>query len=173
MNYLVAVFPQRTAVEAARDSLKKADIPTAGVTILGQGYQSADEYGLIDPRDKLRQRIRWMATWLIPFGTFGGITFTRITNLDTFAYAGPVGNYAIGGLLGGLSGLLGSVFVGGAGNDGGIFLGKDATPYRKRLAQGKYLLVITGSDQTLRRSNKLLREIDPESLQIYGDETIE
>ena len=172
MNYLVAVLPTRTTAEKARDLIKQSNIVTEGLSILGQGYQSADEYGLVDPRDTLRKRIRWMATWLIPFGTFGGITFTRITNLDTFAYTGQIGNYAIGGLLGGLSGLLGSVFVGGAGTDGGIFLGKEATPYRKRIAQGKYLLVITGSDQCLRKSNKLLREVDPESLQIYGDEMI-
>jgi hypothetical protein len=169
MNYLVAVVADRAAAERACNMLQKADIPAATMTILGQGYQSMTEYGLVDPRESARRRIRWMAVWLIPFGSFGGITFTRMTNLDTFAFAGQIGSYAISGIVGALSGLLGSVFVGG-GSDNGVLLGKDAVPYQKRLDTGKYLVVVKGSDPIVRRSNKLMRDVDPESLQIYGDD---
>ena len=49
-----------------------------------------------------------MATWLLPFGFGAGLLFTFITNLDTFAFAGPIGQPLIGGLLGLGSGWMGS-----------------------------------------------------------------
>lgn len=49
-----------------------------------------------------------MARWLIPFGFFAGLTFTLITDLHTFAFAGPLGEPLIGGLLGMGSGWMGS-----------------------------------------------------------------
>jgi hypothetical protein len=49
MNYLVAVLPDRTQAEAAYSALEKEGLPNDGINILGDGYQSADEYGLIDP----------------------------------------------------------------------------------------------------------------------------
>ena len=41
-------------------------------------------------------------------GFFAGTMFSLITNLDTFAFAGPVGEPLIGGLLGMGSGWMGS-----------------------------------------------------------------
>lgn len=167
MNYLVAVLPDRIQAEAAYTALETANIPMDQVAILGKGYKSADEYGLIDPREVARKQVKTMATWLMPFGAFGGITFTRMTGLDTFAYAGDLSNYAIGGLVGALSGLLGSVFVGGGPSL--LIPGGSSVPYRKRITLGKYLVVVQGSDLSIRRSNKLLRQFDPESLQTYID----
>jgi hypothetical protein len=49
-----------------------------------------------------------MVRWLMPFGFFAGLMFSLITNLDTFAFAGPYGEPLIGGLLGMGSGWMGS-----------------------------------------------------------------
>ncbi|GEM_PF-4957964 len=49
-----------------------------------------------------------MASWLVPFGFAAGYTFSLITGLDTFAWAGTIGNRVIGGLLGAISGAMGS-----------------------------------------------------------------
>ena len=49
MNYLIAVYPDRIAAEAAYTDLEKADIPKTDLVILGKGYQTADEFGFIDP----------------------------------------------------------------------------------------------------------------------------
>ncbi|MBE9032017.1 hypothetical protein IQ266_19965 [filamentous cyanobacterium LEGE 11480] len=167
MNYLVAVVADRIQAEAAYTALEATDVPMEQVTILGKGYKSADEYGLVDPRDDARKQAKIMATWLVPFGAFGGITFTRMTGLDTFAFAGEVSNYAIGGLVGALSGLLGGVAVGGG---PGMWLsGSDSVPYRTRLNKGKYLIVVKGSDNQIRKATKVLRKFDPENLQGYLD----
>ena len=46
MNYLVAVLSDRIQAEAAYTALEAKGLPMTGITILGRGYKSADEYGL-------------------------------------------------------------------------------------------------------------------------------
>jgi hypothetical protein len=167
MNYLVAVLPDRIQAEAAYVALEKEGLPTPQVAILGKGYKSADEYGLIDPNEQARKQARLMATWLVPFGFAAGFTFSWITGLDTFAWAGQLGNHIIGGLLGAVSGAMGSFFVGGG--VGLIFGGGDALPYRNRLNAGKYLIVVKGSETLTRQATRILRQFEPENIQGYAD----
>ncbi len=167
MNYLIAVLSDRIQAEAAYSALEQAGIPLNTVSILGKGYKSADEYGLIDPKARAGRLAKLMSFWLIPFGFAAGFTFSLITNLNTFAWAGEVGNHIIGGLLGAVSGAMGSFFVGG-----GVGLtsgGGDALPYRNRLDQGKYLVVVQGSAALTRQATGVLRQCEPENLQGYSD----
>ena len=106
-----------------------------------------------------------MATWLIPFGFVSGFGFSLITGLDTFAWAGVLGNHLIGAVLGGISGGLGSILAGGG--VGLIVGGGDALPYRNRLNAGKYLVVVTGSETLMRKANRILRDLEPENIQGY------
>ena len=71
MNYLIAVLSDRLKAEEAYTALEKAGIPQTQVTILGKGYKTADEFGLINPQQQARQNAIRMAYWLIPFGFFG------------------------------------------------------------------------------------------------------
>lgn len=167
MSYLVAVLSDRIQAEEAYSALEKEGLPMDKITILGRGYKSADEYGLIDPNETARKQVRLMASWLVPFGFLGGAAFNVITGLDTFAWAGEIGSPLIAGILGGLSGLLGSVFVGGG--VGLVIGGGDALPYRNRLNAGKYLIVVKGSDSLIRQATRSLRAFDPESLQGYAE----
>ena len=48
MNYLIAVLPDRLVAEEAYTALEKANIPQSQMSILGRGYKTADEFGLID-----------------------------------------------------------------------------------------------------------------------------
>jgi hypothetical protein len=48
-NYLVAVLPDRNEAESAYLGLKDANLPIEHLDILGKGYKSADEFGLINP----------------------------------------------------------------------------------------------------------------------------
>ena len=82
MNYLVAVLSDRIQAEAADLALEREGI---NGTILGRGYKSADEFGLIDPKEQAKKQVKLMAIWLVPFGFFAGFTFSLITGLDTFA----------------------------------------------------------------------------------------
>ncbi|MFN9558108.1 MAG: hypothetical protein ACK55G_05300 [Dolichospermum sp.] len=164
MNYLVAVLSDRIQAEAADLALEKEGI---NGTILGRGYKSADEFGLIDPKEEAKKQVKLMAIWLVPFGFFSGFTFSLITGLDTFAWAGEIGNHVIGGILGAGSGAMGSIFVGGG---VGLFEGGgDALPYRNRLDAGKYLIVVQGSETLTRQATRILRQFDPEHIQGYAE----
>lgn len=164
MNYLVAVLSDRIQAEAADLALEKEGI---NGTILGRGYKSADEFGLIDPKEEAKKQVKLMAIWLVPFGFFSGFTFSLITGLDTLAWAGEIGNHVIGGILGAGSGAMGSVFVGGG---VGLFEGGgDALPYRNRLDAGKYLIVVQGSETLTRQATRILRQFDPENIQGYAE----
>jgi hypothetical protein len=167
MNYLVAVLSDRIQAEEAYSALERQGLPMAKIAILGKGYKSADEYGLLDPNQEASKQVKLMAIWLVPFGFAAGYVFNLITGLDTFAWAGDIGSHIIGGLLGAASGALGSIFVGGG---VGLTSGSgDALPYRNRLSAGKYLVVVKGSEALTRQATTILRQFEPENLQGYVD----
>jgi hypothetical protein len=165
MNYLVAVLSDRIQAETAYLALESGGLTRSNMTILGQGFTSADDYGLQDPIEKVRNQVKLMASWLVPFGFLGGVGFSLATGLHTFGWAGEIGNHIVGGLCGAIGGTMGSIFV-----SGGVSLvlgGGDSKPYRERLAAGKYLVVVTGNEQVLRKANPILIRCDPESLKDF------
>lgn len=167
MNYLVAVLPDRIQAEAAYLALEKEGIPIDKVTILGRGYKSADEFGLIDPNEQAEKQSQLLSSWLVPFGFVAGFAFNVLTGLNTFPWAGEVGNHIIGGLLGAGAGTMGAWFVGGG---IGLALGSgDALPYRNRLNAGKYLIVVQGAESITRQATRILRPFEPENIQGYAD----
>jgi hypothetical protein len=166
-NYLVAVLSDRIQAESAYTMLEKQGLPLSKITILGRGYKTADEFGLIDPNEVAQKQAKLMATWLVPFGFIGGVGFSILTNLQTFAWAGEIGNHVVGGLLGAIGGSMGSIFIGGG---GGIAFGSgDALPYRNRINAGKYLIVVQGSQLLLQQATTILRQCDLENIQSYID----
>ncbi|MEL7330492.1 MAG: hypothetical protein AAGJ69_11775, partial [Cyanobacteria bacterium J06559_1] len=92
MNYLVAVMSDRIKAEAAYTALESAKITMDNVAILGAGYKSADEFGLVDPKEEAWKQIKRLAFWTIPFGFASGFSFNAITGLNTFPWAGVLGN---------------------------------------------------------------------------------
>jgi hypothetical protein len=164
MNYLVAVLPDRIQAEAAYLALEQQAINS---TILGKGYKTADEFGLVDPKAEAQKQAKLMSYWLVPFGFFAGFTFSLITGLDTFAWAGEIGNHIVGGLLGAASGAMGSFVVGGG--VGLMIGGGDALPYRNRLDMGKYIIVVQGSEILTRQATRILRQFEPENIQGYAE----
>ena len=167
MNYLVAVLGDRMEAEEAYSALEKANITMDRVSILGKGFKSADEYGLIDPREEAQKQIKRLALWTVPFGFISGISFNAITGLNTFPWAGTLGNQLIGGLLGAGAGAMGGFFIGGG---VGIGIGSgDATTYRNRLKMGKYLVVVKGSEGLINQASRILRPLKPENMQGYAE----
>ena len=167
MRYLIAVLQNRIEAEAAYSALEDAGIPLAQLSILGRGYKSADEYGLVDPNQPSKQRLLLLFFWLVWFGWAGGVGFSILSGLQTFAWAGSVGNHLIGGILGAIGGAMGSIFVGGG---VGLALGGgDALTYRNRLRHGRYLVILEGSEAEVQQATPLLRQFDPEYLQGYEE----
>ncbi|MBF2076397.1 MAG: hypothetical protein IGS50_21925 [Synechococcales cyanobacterium C42_A2020_086] len=169
MNYVIAVLADRIQAEAAYSELEREGLPMEQVSILGRGYKSADEFGFIDPKAPARKQATLMAFWLVPFGFIGGWLFNVATQYQLVPAAGTVGNHLIGGLLGAIGGAMGSFFVGGGA--GLIFGSGDALPYRNRLQEGKYLIVVSGAPNLTNKATRILRQFNPESIQGYTDPT--
>lgn len=166
MNYLVAVLSDRIQAEEAYTALEKQGVPTEQVDILGNGYKSADEYGLIDPNQQARKGAIREAYWLVPFGFVAGYAFNLLTGIEILPIGG-LGNHLIGGLLGAASGGLGAFLVGGG---VGLTVGSgDALPYRNRLNEGKYLIVVKGKEELTRQATRVLRSFEPENIQGYAE----
>ncbi len=164
-NFLVAVIADRIQAEKALLALGHENIPAAARTILGRGFQSADEFGLVDPIEQTWKRLKFTAAWLIPFGFLGGTGFNLVTGLNTFAWAGDTGNVVIGGLLGAIGGAMGSVLA-----SNGIFAvlgGKKSRSYRQRLEAGEFLVVVKGGETMIRRATKVLLKFETLSLESY------
>lgn len=169
MNYVIAVLSDRIQAEAAYSELEKAGLPTEQINILGKGYQTAEEFGFIDPKKQARKQAIRMSFWLVPFGFFAGIAFNISTQYQLLPSAGAFGNHVIGGLLGAVAGAMGSFFAGGG---MGLTSGSgDALPYPDRLDEEKYLIVVKGAPNITNKATRVLRDCNPESLQGYVDPT--
>ena len=167
MNYLITVLANKQQAEEAYSKLKQEGIPSDKLTILGEGYQSADEFGLIKPNLQASKRAKKLAYMLIPFGFVAGYVFNVLTGIQLFSFTNPFVEHIIGGILGAISGLLGAIVVGGG---VGLTTGSgDALTYRNRLNAGKYIIVTEGADNSIRQATKLLRQFEPEYIQGYEE----
>ncbi|MEA5563921.1 hypothetical protein [Anabaena sp. UHCC 0399] len=165
MNYLVAVLPEKTTAEAAYSALEQQGLSKSQVNILGQGYKSADEFGLINPEKPARKQVSRLLYWLIPFGFIAGYAFNLLTRIEILPQVTAFGNHFIAGLLGAASGGLGAWMVGRL---VGLTVGSgDALSYRNRLNAGKYLIVVNGNEGIVREATRVLRQFEPENIQGY------
>ncbi len=167
MNYLVTVLADKQQAQEAHSVLCQNGITEEQITILGAGYQSADEFGLIDPNQQAGKGAKKLAYGLIPFGFVAGYVFNVLTGIHLFSVTNSLAEHIIGGVLGAASGLLGAIIVGGG---VGLTVGSgDALTYRNRLNAGKYIVVTKGTDDVIRQATKLLRQFDPEYIQGYTE----
>lgn len=164
MEYLVTVFADRISAEAAYTALEAQGL-SGFATILGGGYTTPDEYGLIDPHEETRKRALTMMAWITPFGFAGGFVFNSITGLQTFEWAGVLGNQIIGGVLGAIGGAMGGLFVSGGTS---LILGSgDMRPYRDRIKAGEYPIVVKADRFKIQQANAIMRKFRPESVKAY------
>ena len=96
---------------------------------------------LLNPALAKKDRQKTLATWLIPFGFIAGLSFSQMTDLNTFADMGFPNQLEklLGGLVGMISGALGSFFsAGGVSQDSE----DDLRAIRKKSEEGFWLLII-------------------------------
>jgi hypothetical protein len=105
---VVVVLNDRKRLHQLKDRLAELQPPLVRLEAIGEGEQTLAEVERLNPAVARRNRQRSMARWLIPFGFLAGLTFTYITDLDTFAFAGAWSQHLIGALLGMGSGWMGS-----------------------------------------------------------------
>jgi len=105
---VVVVLDDRDRLHELRDRLAALQPPLTRVLAIGSGEAPLSAVERLDPAAARRRRQRSMVRWLLPFGFLAGATFTLITDLHTFGFAGPYGEPLLGGLLGMGSGWMGS-----------------------------------------------------------------
>ncbi|MEY4771341.1 MAG: hypothetical protein RLZZ346_596 [Cyanobacteriota bacterium] len=136
---VVVVLAERKRLRQLQEQLAALTPPPQRLVAIGAGETDVATVAELNPALTRQLRQRRMATWLIPFGFFAGLTFTFITDLDTFAFAGPIGSHLIGGLLGLGSGWMGSfaaaASVSAEGDD-------RVRALRNRLEEGNWLLLV-------------------------------
>ncbi|MEY4358874.1 MAG: hypothetical protein RLZZ631_360 [Cyanobacteriota bacterium] len=137
---VVVVVAERKRLRQLRDELSQLQPAPERLTAIGQGETDIAEIAELNPALARRLRQKRMATWLIPFGFFAGLTFTFITDLDTFAFAGSIGSHVLGGLLGLGSGWMGS-FAAAASVTSDV--DDRVRALRNRLEEGNWLLLVT------------------------------
>lgn len=168
MNYVVAVLPDQIQVEAAYSALAEKGLSDNQIDILGSGYKSADKYKLVDSNQQPKKGVKGSFYWLILFGFVAGYTFNYLTGIEILPTVSTLANHIIGGLLGAIAGALGAYFVGG----GVGFKGSgDTLPYRNRLNEGKYLIIVKGTEELIHQATRVLREFEPENIQGYIEPT--
>ena len=105
---VVVVLAERKRLRQLQEQLAAMTPPPQRLVAIGVGETDIAEVAELNPALARHLRQRGMARWLLPFGFFAGLTFTYITDLDTFAFAGELGSHLIGALLGLGSGWMGS-----------------------------------------------------------------
>jgi hypothetical protein len=105
---VVVVLDDRDRLHELRDRLVALQPALTRVLAIGSGEAALSAVERLDPAAARRRRQRSMVRWLLPFGFLAGATFTLITDLHTFGFAGPYGEPLLGGLLGMGSGWMGS-----------------------------------------------------------------
>ena len=96
---------------------------------------------LLNPTLAKKERQKALATWLIPFGFIAGLSFSQMTDLTTFQNMGFPDQFEklIGGLVGMISGWIGSFFAAGSINQE---TNDDIQALRKKSEQGFWLLIL-------------------------------
>ena len=158
MAICVVVLADQAAADQLTEQLNDPQLRlSTSITIPPEG-DSIDRVELLSPNLTRQRRQKAMARWLMPFGFLAGVTFTKITNLTTFASFGPWGETLIGGLPGMGSGLMGSYAAAASvnsENEDGVRI------LRNRREEGRWLLLLetpTGIDlpwQTVQRCRPL------------------
>ena len=96
---------------------------------------------LLNPILARKERQKALATWLIPFGFVAGLSFSQMTDLQTFSEMGFPNQFEqfLGGLVGMISGWLGSFFSAGSINQEN---NDDIRALRKKSEQGFWLILL-------------------------------
>ena len=100
-----------------------------------------DNVKLLNPKLARKDRQKALARWLIPFGFLAGLGFSQMTDLKTFSEFGFPNQFEklLGGLVGMISGGLGSFFsAGGISEENN----EDIRALRKKSEQGFWLLIL-------------------------------
>jgi len=165
-SYLVTVLPNRIQAEDAYAALRRAEIDPENISMLGRGYLSADEYGLINPDTQADRNTKRLLYLLIPLGFASGYLFNWLTQIRILGITSPIANHLLGGAIAAASAVLGAYVVGRL--VGWTVGSGDAIRYRNRLNAGKYLIIVQGPNAMVDQATQILNSFSPENIQGYS-----
>jgi hypothetical protein len=136
---VVLVIDRHERLKLLREKLAAQQPPLAVLTAIGEGEIPINEVVQLNPAAARRQRQKNLVRWLLPFGFMAGLTFTYMTDLDTFAFFGEWSQHLIGALLG-----LGSGWMGSFAAAASVRSEADdrIRSLRNRLEEGNWLLLL-------------------------------
>ena len=103
--------------------------------------ENIEQNRILNPKLDRQIRQKGMRNWLMPFGFLAGLSFSNMTNLNTFTFLNlnDFGETLIGGLLGLGSGYIGSFFAAGSIN---LNRSKEIRPILNANKDGKWLIIL-------------------------------
>lgn len=160
MNYLVAVYPNKVEALSARTALENESLPSEQISIIGEGFKSTDDYGLIKPESQVKNNLH-LAYWLVPIGFACGYAFNLLVNIEIIPTA-TVFYQLVGGLLGAAFGFLFAFTINSS--FGVTVSNEDSWLYRDRLNAGKYLIVFRGTEELVKKATSILHSFEVEKI---------
>ncbi|MBD2256018.1 hypothetical protein [Pseudanabaena sp. FACHB-2040] len=164
MKCLIAVLPNRDQAEAAANALRSSKVSDDHMSIIGEGFESAESLGVIEAPAQARIRARQISYWVMSIGFISAFAFNWLNGIEIIPNAAGIINHTLAGLLGAGAGALISAIVGGplGWNNGG-----DALSLRNRLEAGKYILSVQGEPGQMKDVSRALKQFKPEKVQLF------
>lgn len=160
MNYLIAVYRNKVEALSARTALENESLPSEKISILGEGFKTTDDYGLIKPEQQAKNKLHFVYC-LVPIGFACGYAFNLLANIEIISVH-DVLNQVVGGLLGATFGFILAFAINS--NFGLRVSYDDSRHYRDRLNAGKYLIVFCGTDELVKKAINTLHSFDAKNI---------
>ncbi len=152
----VAVYNFHTQAEDAVKALQRAGFDMKKISIIGKDYET-DEHvvGFLNAGDRAKVLGKWGAFWGGLMGMLFGSALMFVPVVGHVIVLGPLAAALFGGLqgaviVGGISALAGALI--------GIGIPKDSVlRYETALKANKFLLVVHGDAQAIKRAHELLK----------------
>ncbi|MCY7391734.1 MAG: hypothetical protein LH647_09665 [Leptolyngbyaceae cyanobacterium CAN_BIN12] len=145
-HLVIVVFPDEGMVFQAYRLLHCHGISPENLAIVGQGYSSPDRVGLINPWQIVIRKAVMTAIAAAGVGVLIGLAIALFKGLHQDL---PLILPAFGLLSGFCGGIIGAIF-------GIVGEGSTASVYRHHLRQGRYLLMMEGSEKIVRWGQEVL-----------------
>ncbi|MBL1175390.1 hypothetical protein [Pantanalinema sp. GBBB05] len=146
----IVVFPDEAAVFQAYRLLHYHGISPENLAIVGQGYSSPERVGLMQPMQIATRKATTLGGAGLLIGVCVSVVLALFYELSTQELTWLASMVGVGAIVGSLTGALVGVVSGLLGE------GTTVSIYRHHLRQGRYLLMMEGSEKLVRWGQEVL-----------------